>query len=326
MWIPFAKFTLMSRKRIVIPGVVHHIYQRTRPGKLIFYSARDAIVYFTLAMVLRDKYGIRTVGICIMPDHIHHLEVPSYATGLSGYHRELNGRFVREFNSDCGRKGPLFDPLEPFGSAPKFSDKSIRTCIAYLANNAPERRLCLKAEQYRWNFLAYYHDKYPFSSPIVLRRASYKLRRSLKEVELLQCRHRYLGYRNIDRLFSSLAQEEKSQLLDHIIFTYNEVDLDYAVSFYNSYEAMLTAVNSNTGSEHDILEERGRGSDAVYRQMCSAATGSGMVLRPKDVIVLPLGSKLDLARIIARRTGPDIWHLSRFLHVEEDTLRQALFV
>ncbi len=315
----------MSKKRNVISGVAYHIYQRTRPGKLIFYSARDAIVYFTMAMILGSKYGIRTVGICIMPDHMHHLEIPSDATGLSGYHRELNGAFVREFNSDCGRKGPLFDPLAPFGSAPKYNDKSIRTCIAYLANNAPERHLCSRAEQYRWNFLAYYHDNHPYSSPIVLRRASYRLRRALKEVDLLHCQRRHLGYRNIDRLFSCLEQKEKAQLLDHIIFTYNEIDLDYAVSFYKSYEAMVAAVNSNTGSEHDIPEERGRGSDAVYRQMCSAATGSGMVHRAKDVITLPLGSKLELARMIAWKTGPDMWHLSRFLHIEEETLREALF-
>lgn len=305
----------MGKKRIVTPGVVHHSYQRTRPGKLIFYSARDALVYFTIAMTIGIKYGIRHVGLCLMPDHIHQLTIPADVSGFSDYHARVTSMFVREFNADCGRTGPLFDEMEPFGSAPKIKGKAVRTSIAYLANNAPERFLCERAEQYRWNFIAYCNDKHPFSKRIILRKASNKLRKSLKTIDISCSLGRYLRYGQIDGLFDGLASEERDQLIDYIIVKYCKIDFGYMLSYYKSYEDMLIAVNSNTGAEYDIHEERSHGSDAIYRDMCRIAVRSGLVSRPKDVIMLPPNDKMRLARKISATTCADTWHITRFLHL-----------
>ena len=306
----------MGKKRIVIPGAVHHSYQRTKPGKLIFYSARDALVFYTIAMTFGERFGIRHVGLCLMPDHIHQLTIPPDVASFSEYHALVTSVFVREFNADCGRSGALFDEAEPFGSAPKTKSKAVRTSIAYLANNAPERFLCGRAEQYRWNFIAYGNDKHPFSNPIRLRKASFKLRKCLEEIDACHSQGRYLRYEHINRLFAGLSSDEREQLIDYIIVKYNRIDYGYMLSFYRSYDDMLTAVNSNTGAEYDILEERSHGSDAIYRDMCRIALKSGMVTRPKDVIMLPLQDKKRLARKISSATGADLWHITRFLHLE----------
>ena len=307
----------MGKKRIVIPGAVHHSYQRTKPGKLIFYSARDAIVFYTIAMTFGEKFGIRHVGLCLMPDHIHQLTIPADVSVFSDYHARVTSVFVREFNADCGRSGALFDEAEPFGSAPKTKSKAVRTSIAYLANNAPERFLCERAEQYRWNFIAYSNDQHPFSKPIKLREASFKLRNSLKIIDVCRSQGRYLRYGQIDGLFTGLVPEERDQLIDYIIVKYCTIDFGYMLSFYRSYNDMLIAVNSNTGAEYDISEERSHGSDAIYRDMCRIAVKSGMVTRPKDVIMLTMKDKMRLARRIYAATGADMWHITRFLHLDE---------
>ena len=90
-------------------------------------------------------------------------------------------QFVKEYNRYHNRVGPLFS--ECFGSAPKAGLKLLRTAIAYLFNNPVERLLCKRAQEYRWNFLAYAASDNPFSDPLVLKKASRRLRRALKEVD-----------------------------------------------------------------------------------------------------------------------------------------------
>ena len=55
-----------------------------------------------------------------------------------------------------------------------------------------------------------------------------------------------------------LNERERSQLVDYIISVYNCIDYHFLTGCYGSYQDMLLAVNSNTGSEYDIKEERFR--------------------------------------------------------------------
>ena len=131
------------------------------------------------------------------------------------------------------------------------------------------------------------------------------------------CLHgKYLRYGQIDGLFAGLASEERDQLIDYIIVKYCKIDFGYILSFYKSYDDMLIAINSNTGAEYDISEERSHGSDIIYHEMCRIALKSGLISRPKDVIMLPTKDKMGLARKISAATCADIWHITRFLHLE----------
>ncbi len=60
-----------SMKRKVIEGEVHHIYQKSRGGVVIFYSLRDYLVYFTIYCTLADKMDVTVLALCPMPDHLH---------------------------------------------------------------------------------------------------------------------------------------------------------------------------------------------------------------------------------------------------------------
>ena len=73
--------------------------------------------------------------------------------------RDATRWYALLFNKYYGRKGSVFTPR--FGSASKVGDKKVRTAIAYLYNNPVERKICVRAEAYRWNFLAY-AGRYPF--------------------------------------------------------------------------------------------------------------------------------------------------------------------
>lgn len=331
--------------RRFLPDLPNHIYQRSLNGTVIFYCLEDCLVYFTVFCVNATKFGITALGLCEMYDHIHQLLEAPDLRSLSGFERAVNIAFSREFFADlsqsplgkeaCALDGnihsshsqsppdgimsiPLCGHLlkSPFGSAPKVGDKAVRTCVAYLNNNPVERHIHNEAIKWRWNFLAYAFSSHPFSEKITIRKASVKLRRSLKEVEDCHARGSYLRHSQLRRMFSGLTAEEKSQLTDFIISTYNVIEYGRVASYYGSHEKMLAAINSNTGSEYDIREERHRNPDTAYGQMMKYVVKNEYVSSAKEVLLLPLETKMSLRRILTRDTVADEWQAMKFLGLD----------
>lgn len=254
--------TMKKKKRKVISGVINHCYQRTVNGYLLFYDVFDCLVYFTLFCTTVRKHDVRAVAVTIMPDHLHSSLVASYKKELSSCIQEITGQYALLNNIECNRKTALFQ--HPFGSVPKVGDKAARTNIIYLGNNPVERHICDKAEQYRWNFLAYAVSSNPFSEPIVLRKASKNMRNAVKEVKQMNALNKNLGYATLHRLFRKLDKRERQQLIDFIIVTYNVIDYEYASSLFGSYNNMIHAMHCTTGSEYELKETRTGKTDKSY--------------------------------------------------------------
>ena len=178
------------RRRRFLEDEVHHIYQRTINRFNIFYDLEDYLVYYTIFSVAARQYGVIVLGLCLMFDHIHMLIKTDVRVRMSEFVRQVTCMFVREQNNDVGRKGSLFQAR--FGSAPKRGLKLLRTAINYLFNNPVEKKLCTRAEEFRWNFLAYAVSSHPFSDPLIIRQASRSLKRAIKEVDLAESEDRHL--------------------------------------------------------------------------------------------------------------------------------------
>lgn len=153
--------TMKQRKRLIVRNVISHCYQRTTGGVVIFYNISDYLVFFTIFCTTARKYKVKILSLCLMADHIHICISEERKGELSAFVREYSKLFSRVHNRTCHTQGNLFE--SPFGSAPKFGDKKARANLIYIGNNAPERRLCRNAEEYRWNFLAYAVCTHPFS-------------------------------------------------------------------------------------------------------------------------------------------------------------------
>ena len=223
------------KRRIFSADGIMHVYQRTISGFNLFYTTEDFLVFYTIVSIQARRVGICILCMCLMIDHVH---VINSCTSL----------YAREFNACTGRQGPLFE--SPYGSAMKLEMKRIRSAIAYLFNNPVEKHLCSKAEQYKWNFLAHY-GKLPS-----VRKAycSSKLRRSMDLAEEAFRRKRYLNHALLNTMMKDLTPEEKNKLADHIISIYFPFDIKRTTDCYGSYEEMLIAIKSNTGSEYEIIE------------------------------------------------------------------------
>lgn len=291
----------------------HHIYQRTVNRFNLFYDLEDYLVYYTIFCIAARQYEVHVMGLCLMFDHVHMLLKTESKVTMSEFIRQVTSMFAREQNTEVGRKGALFQAR--FGSAPKKGLKLLRTAIAYLYNNPVERYLCNNAESYRWSFLAYGRSDHPFSDPIVMRNASSSLRKAIKEVNAAEAEDRHLRYGQLNRMLYKLDEKERMQLVDHIISVYNVIDYDALIHCYGTYDSMLTAINSNTGSEYEIKEDRYKFSDMEYVHMLDILRKVEGMKTVRNVVTADIDEKLRLAGLLRQNLECSNTALSKFLHI-----------
>ncbi len=297
---------LMARKTKYDCRGIAHIYQRGLNMSVIFYSVKDILVFYTILYVLKKKYKITVLGIVFMYNHYHLLIKARSQEVVSCFMRDLETVFSKEFNKEAGIKGHVFEPR--YGLSNKNWDKKQREAAAYLYNNPVEKQLSTRAVEFRWNFLAYAVSDHPFSEKLVVRKASTHLKKCLQEVRFMFNHGAFLNYTVLKNCFKRLSWNEINQLVDFIITTYNVVDYKETINLYGSYEKMLIAFDSNTGSDHDMKEEY---SDNSYKGYISSIKALSNVYRfadPKDVLKLSAEGRRFLARKLAHQLN-----VSRFI-------------
>lgn len=301
------------KKRKVIEGEVHHVYQRTVGGVLVFYSIRDYLVFFTVVCTMAERLDVTVLALCPMPDHLHgSYRVRSY--GQLGKFVQMYSRvFSREWNGIHARKGFLFH--HSFGSAPKVGNKKVRTHINYVYNNPVERKMVKKAEEYRWNFLAYARCRNPFSKPVSSSKISRPLRAALQEAKLCRERGQWLHYGQLDRWMKKLSAAEVQLLTDTVIGLWNVIEYEDAISYYGSYEAMVRSFHDNTGSEYDIREDSDNYSDAVYADCTRILLHDEYINSVREIPSLSQGKKMELYRLLLKRTAARPGQLRKYLHI-----------
>ena len=295
-------------------GAVQHVYQNTQNGFLIFYSVRDCLVFFTVFMVVARNHRVRILGLCLMADHIHVLVEADSRRELSSFVQHYTAWFTALWNAHHGQSGSLF--RGPFGFAPKVSDKDRRSAIAYLFNNPVEKRMAVRPELARWNFMPYAISRYPFSEPIKKEYARFALRNALKAVDYASQACRPLSYAALDRLRARLSADEHRQLADYIISTYSVIDYETTISYYGSYGNMVMAVNTAKGSEYDIKEEFSPGSDTVYGRMTTLLLEQGIISDVDQLLLLPKDELMELLEPLSRATGAGRRKTAKYLHLK----------
>ena len=303
---------MKNGNRKFIEGGVMHVYQRAIHGFNIFYTQYDHIVFYTIFSVFTKRFDICALSLCMMIDHFHALLICESKLRLSRFVSSVTSLYARLFNETVGRKGQLFD--KSFGSAPKFSEKQIRTAVPYVFNNPVERMIVTDPSDYRWNFLAYLSSDHPFSGKPCHGKLSRALRRAVKEVESCYVDGLWLNYNQLNRLYKPLSRDEQDQLTDFIIKTYNPFDWEKLMSYYKSQDMMLLAIRSTTGAEYDIKEEYNKFSDMNY-QYIELYIMDKLCLNPKSLLVLSIDEKIELAKQIEANTSATMRQIAKYLHL-----------
>ena len=115
--------------------------------------------------------------------------------------------------------------------------------------------------------------------------------------------------------------KERAQLVDYIVKKYSVIRYNVLVSkFYDGYQNMLTAINSNAGSEYDINEYRCGKSDAEYRYLYRFMYARGYH-SAGDIISLDIDTKINLHNEMVRYTHVASQQICKFLHLPIVSLR-----
>jgi hypothetical protein len=248
-----------------------------------------------------------------MPDHVHDSILADRKHDFEQFKQYTGAGFVRKRNKRFGLSGPVFECS--FGSVPKMGDKKARSNLIYVGNNPVERQLVPFAEQYRWNYLAYAGSDHPFSEKLVIRRARWPLQKAVKEVRAQFKSGKPMDYAQLERLFRPLDRKEGLQLTDFIISTYNVIDYQAAIDFFGSYENLLIATHSTTGSEYDLKERFVGKSDACYNQMTALLLREGKVKDIHDLLSLSDDEKYELFLLLQHRIDALPEQIAGFLHL-----------
>jgi len=300
--------------RIFKPNTFHHVYTRAQNGNIIFYSQEDCLYYLSLYYILAKKYHILSIGFCIMPNHIHSCESCHNNTDFTNFHMVLSREFAKYYNIRHNRKFQLF--FHCFGFAAKPVGKSIRSCIAYIANNPVVGKIATNVTDYRWNLMAYYNNNHPYSEKLILRFASKKLRRSLALLKYHHSAGKVLNYAIQERLFYDLSPQERNQLTDYAVSLYNPIDFDRIIKLYNgNFSNILYNINCNTaGKEYDIPEDWEDYS--IYSKMLRAATKEGIDMTTVNFETFD-SDRINELWYKMSLTGANRRQICRFLHQDQ---------
>ena len=231
----------------------YHVYQRSVDKSIIFHSGKDALVFISIVKLKAMKLGVLVYAICLMDNHIHMLVRVKDELALYIFVAGYTSLFTRIYNKRHNRRGSLFST--PFGRAFKRTDKYVRNCISYINNNPVEIRKSRNIEEYTWNLFSFRKTSHPHSEALDISKSRKIIRFFVRALKADYKRGHYVSYELLDKIFSKTDKRETSQIQDYILNLYNPIDYSVLDALYGSFEKASLAINSNTGSEHEIIED-----------------------------------------------------------------------
>ena len=252
------------------------------------------------------------MAFCPMFNHIHFLIKNISLNDLRRFMQRLAIIFVKEYNNEYGRKGPVFQ--KPFGCSLKRQIKIIMGCVAYVFNNPVAGKLSRTAKEFRWSLFAYLNNKNPYSEPLKKETCRNKMRVALKKVDYFHSKGQYLSYAALKDIFEYLTQKEHLQIIDYILSKYYFLSKESLEELYGSFGKMLIAVDSNAGAEFELEDDYG--DHSVYRKMLGTVMKYGYTDQKLNFEALPRNEVEKLYNLLSERTRAPKDSINRFLHCD----------
>lgn len=301
----------MKRYRHFKAGVPIHVYFKANHSFILFYTQEDQILLFTIYSCLAKKYGIKVLAFCIMPNHLHAIEIASSEDKFYLFHAQLGSIFTKEYNLRHNRKGKLLST--PFGFAPKTVTKRIRDAVCYVANNPVVGGLTDSVGKFRWNLLPYYNNSRPFSEKLSLNKASHKLRCAIKLLDYWCESNSHLTYARQNTIFENLTDIERKQLLDKIIYRYNFLDYTALCSLYKvNFPKVISLLDLGRGNEFDLEDDYD--NYASYHKMIKLLSAQGLDFQQCNFEKYGPEEIAKLSSLLRKR-GYQERQICKFLHI-----------
>jgi len=136
------------RRRIVVPGLPHHITQRGNRRMNVFADAEDRRVFLRMLRENSDLYSLHNYSYCLMTNHVHLISSPEQVNSLSYTMRDVLGSYASYFNQRHGLNGRLWQGR--FYSA-VLDETHFWAALRYVERNPVRAGIVKLAEAYEWS-------------------------------------------------------------------------------------------------------------------------------------------------------------------------------
>lgn len=140
--------------RLVVPGALHHLLQRSNNRQLLFIDDADYMAYLAALREATRLHGVQVHAYALLPHHVHLLVTPQTETALARAMQTLGRRYVGYFNRRHERSGTLWEGR--FRTTLADADAYWQALLCYVEQHALRSGLAERPGDYPWSSAAHH--------------------------------------------------------------------------------------------------------------------------------------------------------------------------
>jgi putative transposase len=140
-------------RRVQDAGIAHHVMYRGNRKNTIFTGPDDYSVLVELLLEAAERYSVRVITYCLMPNHWHLVALPCIEHTLSAFVGWLAGTHAKRYHRAHGLVGTGHLYQSRYRSIPVQSDRHLFIVVRYVEANPKTAGLVERAEDWPWSRL-----------------------------------------------------------------------------------------------------------------------------------------------------------------------------
>jgi putative transposase len=138
-------------KRTNVGGYVYHVLNRANARVQIFDNDEDYKLFENILEEAIEKFNVKILAYCIMPNHFHLVLYPENEGDLSIFMGWVTNTHTRRWHTQKGTVGQGHLYQGRYKSFICQNDNHFLTLVKYVEQNALKAKLVKKAEGWRWS-------------------------------------------------------------------------------------------------------------------------------------------------------------------------------
>jgi putative transposase len=136
------------------PGAIHHVMNRGNRRSVIFHKPGDYDAFIEILREACEKFKMRLIAFCLMPNHWHLVLWPGEDVSLSAFMQWLTSTHVRRYHAhyDLVGTGHLYQ--ERYRNEVCTDERRLFATIRYVEANPLAAKLVGCARAWRWSSLS----------------------------------------------------------------------------------------------------------------------------------------------------------------------------
>jgi putative transposase len=139
---------MARRARIVIPGLPHHVSQKSIEGQVLFNDKQDAETYLDILATISKNCGVDIWAYCLIQNEVHFIAMPKTEEALAKTVGEAHRQFSKYHSDKYDKGGNLwYDRFQSY----VVDDAFLRSAIKYVEGLPVRLGVCDTAEKFIWS-------------------------------------------------------------------------------------------------------------------------------------------------------------------------------